>query len=61
MAPESCLSRNCVKRSMKFGEGDGGMNLINKKKKSGAMLLMTLYDILTIEKQSVPSFKPSWE
>lgn len=33
MAPESCLSRNCVKRSMKFGEGDGGMNLINKKKK----------------------------
>lgn len=27
---ESCLKRNCVERSMKFGGGDGGMNLEKK-------------------------------
>ena len=46
---ESCLKRNCVERSMKFGGGDGGMNL--EKKMPGAILLMTLYDILTIDKR----------
>lgn len=58
MAPESCLSRNCVERSMKFGGGDGGMNL---KKKVWGYVADDLYDILTIEKQSVLCFRPSWE